>query len=200
MTLITWHHKWMLCFFNIYWYVSFRPIDQTMGQEISHNQHSRRIHSRKKSKKLHDSSSIETGYYSNPSSCYYCSSSSSSSESSGLSTSQSQKSADKQKEYLNHHLYIKTYLDILEEDKRAKEFFQSEAAAKPGIRNYTPKILGENLNQTDNNLSPAKEELWIWQLMQDGLWYNDIFAGYDSDISNRNELLSLCKDRPGEQS
>lgn len=166
-----------------------------MGQEISHQQHSRRIHSRKKSKKLHDSSSIETGYYSNPSSCYYCSSSSSSSESSGLSSSQSQKSADKQKDYLNHHLYIKTYLDILEEDKRAKEYFQSEAAARPGIRNYTPKILDNN--NSDNSLPPAKEELWIWQLMQNGLWYNDIFTWYDSDLGDRNELLSIRKGWPG---
>lgn len=165
-----------------------------MGQEISHQQHSKRIHSRKKSKQLHDSSSIETGYYSNPSSCYYCTSTSSSSGSSGLSSSQSQKSSDKQKEYLNHHLYIKTYLDILEEDKRAKEYFQSEAAAKPGIRNYTPKIL-----DNPNSLPQPKDELWIWQLMQDGLWYNDIFTWNDSDPGHRNELLSIRKSRPGKQ-
>ena len=132
-----------------------------MGQEISHHQENKRLHSRKKSKKsFQDSSSIETGYYSNSNSCYYCSSSSSSSGSSDLSSSKSQKSLDKQKDYITHHLYIKTYLDILEEDRRAKEYFKTEAAAKPGIRNYTPKIIEDNITNKDQKIA-QKEELWI---------------------------------------
>lgn len=58
---------------------------------------------------------------------------------SSLLSSKSNKSLDKQKHYLSHHLYIKSYLDILEEDERARAHFKS---ARPGgIRNYTPKIL-----------------------------------------------------------
>ncbi|BFG02840.1 glucose dehydrogenase [Drosophila madeirensis] len=68
------------------------------------------------------------------------SSGSSCSRSSSLvSSSKSHRSLDKQKHYLSHHLYIKSYLDILEEDERARAHFKS---ARPGgIRNYTPKIL-----------------------------------------------------------
>ncbi|XP_017065822.1 probable serine/threonine-protein kinase dyrk1 isoform X1 [Drosophila eugracilis] len=58
---------------------------------------------------------------------------------SSLVSSKSNRSLDKQKHYLSHHLYIKSYLDILEEDERARAHFKS---ARPGgIRNYTPKIL-----------------------------------------------------------
>ncbi|XP_055845342.1 bromodomain-containing protein DDB_G0270170 [Episyrphus balteatus] len=91
---------------------------------------------------------------------YYCSSSGRSSVSVSIASSvpssrDSHKSVHKQKDYLDHHLYIKSYLDIVEEDEKAKEHFQT---AKPGIRNYTPKILAEKTaNRTNNN----KDEAWI---------------------------------------
>lgn len=82
-------------------------------------------------------------------------SSSSASSSSGcpssLVSSKSNRSLDKQKQYLSHHLYIKSYLDILEEDERARAHFKS---ARPGgIRNYTPKILGGGSDATVNTKS-----------------------------------------------
>lgn len=84
-------------------------------------------------------------------------SSSSASSSSGcpssLASSKSNRSLDKQKQYLSHHLYIKSYLDILEEDERARAHFK---AARPGgIRNYTPKILGGGSETTVSNCSKA---------------------------------------------
>ncbi|XP_037932938.1 glucose dehydrogenase [FAD, quinone]-like [Teleopsis dalmanni] len=100
---------------------------------------------------LHRKSSISTDsgiYYS--SSCHCSSVSSGASSSSASSTSgcsislvssKSNKSLDKQKNYLNHHLYIKSYLDILEEDEKARAHYKP---GKPGgIRNYTPKILSD---------------------------------------------------------
>ncbi|XP_067637866.1 uncharacterized protein [Eurosta solidaginis] len=55
------------------------------------------------------------------------------------STDRSRSSLDHTKKYLCHHLYIKSYLDILEEDEKARAQFKT---AKPGgIRNYKPKIL-----------------------------------------------------------
>lgn len=86
-------------------------------------------------------------------------SSSSASSSSGcpssLLSSKSGRSLDKQKHYLSHHLYIKSYLDILEEDERARAHFKS---ARPGgIRNYTPKILGggDSASSTLSASAPA---------------------------------------------
>ncbi|KAH8274392.1 uncharacterized protein [Drosophila bipectinata] len=75
---------------------------------------------------------------------------------SSLLSSKSNKSLDKQKHYLSHHLYIKSYLDILEEDERARAHFKS---ARPGgIRNYTPKILassGGEATSTNASLSSS---------------------------------------------
>ncbi|XP_020812210.1 glucose dehydrogenase [FAD, quinone]-like [Drosophila serrata] len=70
-----------------------------------------------------------------------------------VSSKSSNRSLDKQKHYLHHHLYIKSYLDILEEDERARAHFKS---ARPGgIRNYTPKILatGSGNNSSDSTIS-----------------------------------------------
>ena len=59
-------------------------------------------------------------------------------------------STQKQTKYLKQQLYIKSYLDIVEQDKTARNQFQS---AKPGIRNYKPKILVEK---------PPKKEVDVW--------------------------------------
>ncbi|XP_016923767.3 glucose dehydrogenase [FAD, quinone] [Drosophila suzukii] len=68
---------------------------------------------------------------------------------SSLVSSKSNRSLDKQKHYLSHHLYIKSYLDILEEDERARAHFKS---ARPGgIRNYTPKILASGESSITGN-------------------------------------------------
>lgn len=56
----------------------------------------------------------------------------------------------KQTKYLKEQLYIKSYLDIVEQDRLAQSVFQT---AKPGIRNYTPKILVQ---------TPPKKELDVW--------------------------------------
>ncbi|XP_037727490.1 GATA zinc finger domain-containing protein 7-like isoform X1 [Drosophila subpulchrella] len=70
---------------------------------------------------------------------------------SSLVSSKSNRSLDKQKHYLSHHLYIKSYLDILEEDERARAHFKS---ARPGgIRNYTPKILASGESSITGNSS-----------------------------------------------
>lgn len=59
----------------------------------------------------------------------------------------------KQTKYLKEQLYIKSYLDIVEQDRTARSHFP---AAKPGIRNYTPKILVEKPP------TPKKEvDVWI---------------------------------------
>uniref|UniRef100_A0A8D8MNJ7 (northern house mosquito) hypothetical protein n=3 Tax=Culex pipiens TaxID=7175 RepID=A0A8D8MNJ7_CULPI len=64
------------------------------------------------------------------------------SSASSASAASSYKSVERQTKYLNEHLYIKSYLDIEEEDRNAKLLFQK---VRPGgIRNYTPKILSEN--------------------------------------------------------
>lgn len=60
----------------------------------------------------------------------------------------------KQTKYLKEQLYIKSYLDIVERDRRAREQFQP---AKPGIRNYTPKILG-----VQPTALAAKSEVDVW--------------------------------------
>ncbi|KAH8343230.1 hypothetical protein KR059_007060 [Drosophila kikkawai] len=68
-----------------------------------------------------------------------------------VSSKSSNRSLDKQKHYLHHHLYIKSYLDILEEDERARAHFKS---ARPGgIRNYTPKILASGGDSTISTCS-----------------------------------------------
>lgn len=54
--------------------------------------------------------------------------------------------AEKQAKYLKEQLYIKSYLDIVEQDQTAKNQFQP---AKPGIRNYTPKIYVDKPRQKD---------------------------------------------------
>nr|NP_001285252.1 uncharacterized protein Dmel_CG45064 [Drosophila melanogaster]AHN59722.1 uncharacterized protein Dmel_CG45064 [Drosophila melanogaster] len=70
---------------------------------------------------------------------------------SSVVSSKSNRSLDKQKHYLSHHLYIKSYLDILEEDERARAHFKS---ARPGgIRNYTPKILASGESSLSGNSS-----------------------------------------------
>ncbi|XP_041448608.1 glucose dehydrogenase [FAD, quinone] [Drosophila obscura] len=74
---------------------------------------------------------------------------------SSLVSSKSHRSLDKQKHYLSHHLYIKSYLDILEEDERARAHFKS---ARPGgIRNYTPKILAssDTASSSCTSISPS---------------------------------------------
>ncbi|XP_011208326.2 uncharacterized protein LOC105229615 [Bactrocera dorsalis] len=89
------------------------------------------------------------------------------------SSNQSRSSLDQKKNYLCRHLYIKSYLDILEEDEKARAHFKS---AKPGgIRNYKPKILSDSALSTSapqstgfsissNNLKlreKCKEDPWI---------------------------------------
>lgn len=53
-------------------------------------------------------------------------------------------SYDEQLKYLNHQLFIKTYLDIIEEERTTQgvHFHQPK---RSGIRNYTPKILLDQL-------------------------------------------------------
>lgn len=59
----------------------------------------------------------------------------------------------KQTKYLKEQLYIKSYLDIVEADRLARNQFK---AAKPGIRNYTPKILS-----TQPALPARDVDVWI---------------------------------------
>ncbi|XP_037931862.1 uncharacterized protein LOC119666654 [Teleopsis dalmanni] len=139
--------------------------------------HSKRPSNDFQNTKLHRKSSISTDsgiYYS--SSCHCSSVSSGASSSSASSTSgcsislvssKSNKSLDKQKNYLNHHLYIKSYLDILEEDEKARAHYKP---GKPGgIRNYTPKILSDAALSVSapavgfaaKQRAKVKEEPWI---------------------------------------
>lgn len=60
------------------------------------------------------------------------------------------KSVQRQTKYLKEQLYIKSYLDLEDEDRAAKKAFQT---TKTGIRNYTPKILGEKQLNDDNSLA-----------------------------------------------
>lgn len=61
------------------------------------------------------------------------------------------KSVQRQTKYLKEQLYIKSYLDLEDQDRAAKKVFQQKT--KTGIRNYTPKILGEKqLNDDEHNL------------------------------------------------
>lgn len=75
------------------------------------------------------------------SSAYSTATTSTSSTSASCSSTESTTSTEsKQTKYLKKQLYIKSYLDIAEQDRTARNNFP---AAKPGLRNYTPKILLE---------------------------------------------------------
>lgn len=117
------------------------------------------------------SQSTDSGIYYSSCHCTPTRFSSAASVASGGATSvvstKSNKSLQKQKDYLDHHLYIKSYLDILEEDQKAKAQYK---VAKPGgIRNYTPKILAEvplstsapETNGFSKQKSKVKEDPWI---------------------------------------
>lgn len=68
------------------------------------------------------------------------------------------KSVERQTKYLKEQLYIKSYLDLEEQDRNAKKLFQQ--TTKSGIRNYTPKILGEKqLNDNNNNCYGSSSNL-----------------------------------------
>ncbi|XP_060664079.1 myb-like protein A [Drosophila nasuta] len=134
-------------------------------QSDSDSHYAKLNHNNNSSKYLQRSSSqsSDSGIYNSSCHCSSLSSlsavsSSSASSSSGcpssLVSSKSSRSLDKQKHYLSHHLYIKSYLDILEEDERARAHFKS---ARPGgIRNYTPKILGgDSASSTLSASAPA---------------------------------------------
>lgn len=87
-----------------------------------------------------------------------------SSASATSTTSSSYKSIDNQTKYLNHQLYIKSYLDIVEEDRNAAIHFQP---ARNGIRNYTPKILLEQSTppastSASSTSSNEQEDIDIW--------------------------------------
>lgn len=79
----------------------------------------------------------------------------------------SYKSIEKQAKYLKDQLHIKTYLDIIEEDRNAKRNFPT---ARSGIRNYTPKILlDENPPYTSSgsgtssaSSSSSEQDLDVW--------------------------------------
>lgn len=88
-----------------------------------------------------NSQSTDSGIYYTSCHCSTSSAASSCGSTAGSAISSSNKSLDKTKNYLNHHLYIKSYLDILEEDEKARAHFKP---ARPGIRNYTPKILSDS--------------------------------------------------------
>lgn len=117
------------------------------------------------------SQSTDSGIYYSSCQCTPTRFSSAASIASGGATSvvstKSNKSLQKQKDYLDHHLYIKSYLDILEEDQKAKAQYK---VAKPGgIRNYTPKILAEvplstsapEANGFTKQKAKIKEDPWI---------------------------------------
>lgn len=118
-----------------------------------------------------NSQSTDSGIYYSSCHCTPTRFSSAASVTSGGGTSvissKSNKSLQKQKDYLDHHLYIKSYLDILEEDQKAKAQYK---VAKPGgIRNYTPKILADVslsssapvTNGFSKQKSKIKDDPWI---------------------------------------
>lgn len=81
---------------------------------------------------------------------------------SSATSSASYKSIEKQTKYLNEQLYIKTYLDIVEEDRTAKQQFQPK---RIGIRNYTPKILLDQLPSVASSTSSSsieQDEVDVW--------------------------------------
>lgn len=83
--------------------------------------------------------------------------------SSTLSTTSrtSYKSVDRQSKYLSEHLYIKSYLDIEEEDRNAKKQFRT--APVGGIRNYQPKILTDKQQQQQQQQKQQnKQEVDVW--------------------------------------
>ncbi|XP_059224164.1 putative uncharacterized protein DDB_G0277255 [Stomoxys calcitrans] len=123
----------------------------------------------------HNSQSTDSGIYYSSCQCTPTRFSSTASVASGgghsVVSSKSNKSVQKQKDYLDHHLYIKSYLDILEEDQRASAQYK---VAKPGgIRNYKPKILAEvslstsapvttsTISAFSKHKSKLKEDPWI---------------------------------------
>lgn len=121
-----------------------------------------------RNKSSHSTTTTDSGiYYSSGSSSLYtppplegyslCNYSVKSGRTSELDSQKSRKSLAKQKEYLEHHLYIKSYLDILEEDEKARAEYK---VAKPGgIRNYKPKILSDISLSTS---APVRnEDPWI---------------------------------------
>jgi choline dehydrogenase len=61
---------------------------------------------------------------------------------------------DRQSKYLSEHLYIKSYLDIEEEDRNAKKNFHP--APQGGIRNYKPKIISEKQKKQNKEV-----DVWI---------------------------------------
>ncbi|GAB0093759.1 Glucose-methanol-choline oxidoreductase [Sergentomyia squamirostris] len=65
------------------------------------------------------------------------------------------KSVERQTKYLKEQLYIKSYLDIEEQDRNAKKQF-TPATRTNGIRNYRPKILGEKPP------TPAQQDVDVW--------------------------------------
>lgn len=88
----------------------------------------------------------------------------------------SYKSVQRQTKYLNEQLYIKSYLDLEDQDRLAKKVFQ-QTTTKSGIRNYTPKILGEKqLNDNSSNSS--------------GFCSNTLSSQTSSSVSNSNTLTS----------
>lgn len=124
---------------------------------------------------------------------------------SALDSHKSRKSLAKQKEYLEHHLYIKSYLDILEEDEIARSQYK---VAKPGgIRNYTPKILADICLSSS---APVRhEDPWIWQLppnnkvgvqQQYGPLNSNLTARHAALTGHRPELLPLSANRSRDQS
>lgn len=87
--------------------------------------------------------------------------------SSHCSTTSTYKSIDNQTKYLNQQLFIKSYSDIVEEDRTTKAQFKP---ARNGIRNYTPKILVEqttpasstSTSSTSSTSSNDHEDIDIW--------------------------------------
>lgn len=81
----------------------------------------------------------------------YTPSSSSTATKASKTSKASYTSIESQTNYLKHQLYIKSYLDIADQDRHARDLFRP--AARPGLRNYTPKILEEQ---------PPPKQLDIW--------------------------------------
>lgn len=73
------------------------------------------------------------------------------SPSSASTTKTTYSTAEKQAKYLKQQLYIKSYIDIAEQDQNAQKHFKP---TRPGLRNYTPKILNEKPQ-------PQPVDIWI---------------------------------------
>lgn len=90
------------------------------------------------------------------------------------------KSVQRQTKYLKEQLYIKSYLDLEDQDRAAKKVFQQKTT-KTGIRNYTPKILGEkqlNDDHENNNNNHSLVNVGVTS------------AGAGNNKSNTNTLSS----------